>query len=165
MPSLPVFPCLQVLSITKGAGVDLVVEMAAHTNLGSDLKMLKAGGRVVIVGSRGDVTISPRDIMAKESVVTGVMLFAAKPEGLRCLLSCGLKCLPGISQFSSWRPVHLRCMTLQFSVRVGIIYLSVVFCRGSCHKSWHIRAVFGWTWPPHSRPNVQGFTACACSSY
>ena len=58
----------------------LVVEMAADKNLGRDLKALRAGGRVVIVGSRGDVTISPRDLMGREADVVGVMLYRATAD-------------------------------------------------------------------------------------
>ena len=58
-------------------GVDLVVENAAHLNLGKDLTLLARNGRVVVVGSRGTVDINPRDTMALESTISGVMLFNA----------------------------------------------------------------------------------------
>lgn len=57
--------------------------MLASSNLGIDLTLMGQNGRVVIVGSRGPVNINPRDIMAKELQVTGVMLFAASTEELR----------------------------------------------------------------------------------
>ena len=62
---------------SSGSGVDLVIENAAHINLGSDLKLLAPGGRVVVVGSRGPIEINPRDAMSREASVTGVMLNAS----------------------------------------------------------------------------------------
>jgi NADPH2:quinone reductase len=53
----------QIRKATNGLGVDLVLEMLANVNLGQDLKLLAARGRVVVIGSRGDVTILPRDLM------------------------------------------------------------------------------------------------------
>ena len=58
-------------------GIDLVIENAAHVNLGSDLNLLAPGGRVVVVGSRGSIEINPRDAMSREASVIGVMLFAS----------------------------------------------------------------------------------------
>jgi len=53
----------QIRKATGGVGVDLVLEMLANVNLGHDLKLLAPRGRVVVIGSRGDVTILPRDLM------------------------------------------------------------------------------------------------------
>ena len=39
----------QVLDLTNGRGVDVIVEMLANVNLGHDLKMLSPRGRVVVV--------------------------------------------------------------------------------------------------------------------
>lgn len=60
-----------------GSGVDVVVENAAHINLGRDLTVLARGGRVAVVGSRGQVEVNPRDTMSREASVVGVMLFGA----------------------------------------------------------------------------------------
>ena len=72
----------QVLQMTDGRGVDLVVEMLANVNLGRDLTVLAPGGRVAIVGSRGPVEINPRDAMARSADLLGVMLFNAPAEAL-----------------------------------------------------------------------------------
>lgn len=72
----------EVMKATNGEGVDVVVEMAADKNLAQDLKMVRRGGTIVVVGSRGDSTISPREIMGRESTVTGVMLYSKTPEEL-----------------------------------------------------------------------------------
>jgi len=49
--------------------------MLANVNLGHDLKMLAYGGRIVVVGCRGEVQINPRDIMMREAAVYGVFLW------------------------------------------------------------------------------------------
>jgi NADPH:quinone reductase len=69
-----------ILDATKAQGVDLVLEMLANVNLGHDLKLLAPRGRVLIIGSRGDVQITPRDIMSREATVIGVYLWAASPS-------------------------------------------------------------------------------------
>ncbi len=65
----------QVMKLTEGRGVDVILEMLANVNLGTDLKLLAPGGRVVIIGSRGDVTITPRELMARGASVQGMMLW------------------------------------------------------------------------------------------
>ena len=49
--------------------------MLANVNLGYDLKLLAARGRVVIIGSRGDVTISPRDLMTRHAAILALTLW------------------------------------------------------------------------------------------
>lgn len=61
-------------------GVDVIIENAAHVNLGKDLALLGIGGRVSIVGSRGPVEVNPRDAMAREATISGVMLFNSSPK-------------------------------------------------------------------------------------
>ena len=70
----------EILDATQGHGVDVILEMLANVNLGQDLKMLAYRGRVVVIGSRGDVQIMPRDIMVREAIVTGVFLWSV-PSG------------------------------------------------------------------------------------
>lgn len=72
----------QILEATGGAGVNLIVEMLADVNLEEDLDMLAAGGRVVVVGSRGTIEITPRKMMRREADIRGLMLFKASPEEL-----------------------------------------------------------------------------------
>jgi len=55
----------QILKATGGQGVDLILEMLANVNLGHDLKRLALHGRVLVIGSRGDVPVSPRDLMTR----------------------------------------------------------------------------------------------------
>jgi NADPH2:quinone reductase len=65
----------QILKATGGQGVDLILEMLANVNLGNDLKQLAPEGRVVVIGSRGDVTISPRDLMTRRGSVLAFTLW------------------------------------------------------------------------------------------
>lgn len=64
-----------ILKATQGRGVDVIIEMLANINLGNDLKLLARYGRVIIVGSRGDVTITPRDLMARSASARGFTLW------------------------------------------------------------------------------------------
>lgn len=73
----------QINEITKGHGVDVIIEMLSNVNLGNDLTVLAPRGRVVIVGSRGKVEINPRDAMSREADILGVMLFNATADELR----------------------------------------------------------------------------------
>jgi NADPH2:quinone reductase len=65
----------EILKATNGRGVDIVIEMLANINLGNDLKLLARFGRVIVVGSRGDVTITPRELMARRASVLGFTLW------------------------------------------------------------------------------------------
>ena len=65
----------QILDLTGGRGVDVIVEMLANVNLGRDLEVLARSGRIAIVGSRGPVGINPRDAMVREAEILGVMLW------------------------------------------------------------------------------------------
>lgn len=69
LDELKEFPC--------GKGVDVVLEMLANVNLGSDLGILAPGGRVVVIGSRGKVEIDPRDMFLPESAILGMSLYSA----------------------------------------------------------------------------------------
>lgn len=66
----------EIMKATGGKGVDIILEMLANVNLGADLKLLAQYGRAIVIGSRGDVTITPRDLMARRSSVRGFTLWA-----------------------------------------------------------------------------------------
>jgi NADPH:quinone reductase len=77
-----------------GKGVDLIVEMLANINLGNDLKILNNRGRVVVIGSRGTVEIDPRDVMARDASIMGVLLFNSSEQELAAIhaaLGAGLE--------------------------------------------------------------------------
>jgi NADPH2:quinone reductase len=83
----------QILDMTNGGGVDVILEVLANVNLAHDLKMLAYGGRVVVVGCRGNVEINPRDIMTREAAVLGVFLWRvpeASASEIHAALQAGL---------------------------------------------------------------------------
>jgi NADPH:quinone reductase len=69
--------------LTGGRGVDVILEMLANVNLDRDLGLLAAGGRVVVIGSRGRVDIDPRQTMGKESAILGTTLWSTTPDEYR----------------------------------------------------------------------------------
>ncbi len=88
----------QVMSLTEGRGVDVILEMLANVNLGNDLNVLARGGRVATIGNRGPgnqgtATISPRAIMSRDASILGIALGNASERELASLhaaLSAGL---------------------------------------------------------------------------
>ena len=84
----------QILKATGGAGVDLILEMLANVNLGHDLKLLALRGRVVVIGSRGDVTISPRDLMMRRGSIRAFTLWSvtdAEEKEIHAALIAGMQ--------------------------------------------------------------------------
>ena len=71
-----------ILQATDGQGPDLILEMLADANLAMDLELLAPGGKVVVIGNRGTVTINPRLLMAKEASVEGMLTMNATPEAM-----------------------------------------------------------------------------------
>jgi NADPH:quinone reductase len=67
----------EITKATVGRGVDVILEMIANVNLANDLKMLAINGRVIIIGNRGEITINPRDLMARRATARGFTLWAA----------------------------------------------------------------------------------------
>ncbi|HZL37413.1 MAG TPA: NADPH:quinone reductase [Tepidisphaeraceae bacterium] len=73
----------QLMALTNGRGMDLILEMASHTNLGKDLTLLAKFGRVVVIGSRGPVQIDPRDAMGRDADIRGMTLMNADEQDLK----------------------------------------------------------------------------------
>jgi NADPH2:quinone reductase len=71
-----------VLKATGGRGVDVILEMAAHTNLDKDFTVLAKFGRIVVIGNRGRVEIDPRGAMGRDAAILGMTLFNATPPEL-----------------------------------------------------------------------------------
>ncbi len=69
----------RLMDFTEGRGLDIILEMAAHLNLGKDLPLLAPQGRVVVIGSRGPVEVNPRDLMGRDASITGMTLFNVSP--------------------------------------------------------------------------------------
>jgi NADPH2:quinone reductase len=77
----------ETMKLTGGRGVDVVLEMLANVNLSKDLKALALGGRVVVIGSRGQVEIDPRDTMVREAAILGMLLFNVQERDLKAIHS------------------------------------------------------------------------------
>jgi NADPH2:quinone reductase len=67
----------KLMDLTGGRGVDVILEMASHLNLGKDLGVLARFGRVVVIGSRGPIEINPRDTMGRDASIHGMALINA----------------------------------------------------------------------------------------
>jgi NADPH2:quinone reductase len=73
----------QVVRLTNDNGVEIVLEMVAHLNLGKVLSVLAKFGRVIVVGSRAEVQINPRDIMSRDADIRGMSIANATPKDLK----------------------------------------------------------------------------------
>ncbi|XP_061184088.1 quinone oxidoreductase-like [Saccostrea echinata] len=67
----------KIMEATSSIGPHIIIEMLANVNLERDLTMIAKKGRIVVVGNRGSVEITPRLAMQKECIVTGMLLFNA----------------------------------------------------------------------------------------
>ena len=72
----------ELLKLTGGQGVDIILEMLANVNLQKDFGALAMRGRIAVIGNRGTVEINPRLAMNKNAAILGVALFHATPAQL-----------------------------------------------------------------------------------
>jgi len=72
----------EVVKLTNGQGVDVILEMLANVNLQKDFGALAMRGRISVIGNRGTVEINPRLVMNKNAAILGVALFHASPAQL-----------------------------------------------------------------------------------
>jgi NADPH:quinone reductase len=72
----------EVLKLTDGKGVDVILEMLANVNLQKDFGALAMRGRVAVIGNRGSIEFNPRLAMNKNAAILGVALFHATPTQL-----------------------------------------------------------------------------------
>lgn len=86
----------RIMAFTGGRGVDVVLEMLANVNLNHDLGLLAMGGRIVVIGSRGDVMVTPRLAMQREAKIVGMLMWSASHgelhsihAGLAALMDAG----------------------------------------------------------------------------
>ncbi len=64
----------ELMKLTEGRGVDVIIELLANKNLARDLTVLAKRGRVAVIGNRGTIEINPRDAMSREADIRGVTL-------------------------------------------------------------------------------------------
>ena len=84
----------EVLKLTGGQGVNVVLEMLANVNLQKDLGVIAMGGRIAVIGNRGTTEINARSAMNKNAAILGVALFNTTPAqlvGLHAALVEGLR--------------------------------------------------------------------------
>ncbi len=72
----------ELMRLTGGRGVDVVLEMLANVNLQKDLGIVAMRGRIAVIGNRGTVEINARLAMNKNAAILGVALFHATPAQL-----------------------------------------------------------------------------------
>jgi NADPH2:quinone reductase len=75
----------ELLRVTGGKGVDVVLEMLANVNLAKDLGIVAMHGRIVVIGNRGSIEINPRSAMNKNAAIIGMALFHASPAQLAAI--------------------------------------------------------------------------------
>jgi NADPH:quinone reductase len=66
----------EILQATDNRGVDIILEMLANVNLPYDTRLLANNGRVIVIGSRGEVTINPRELMGRRASIRALTLLA-----------------------------------------------------------------------------------------
>jgi NADPH2:quinone reductase len=71
------------LAAAASGGVDVVVDVAARTNLALDIAICAPGGRIVIVGGTGPTPFDALPIIAKGLTIAGVDLRALTPRRRR----------------------------------------------------------------------------------
>jgi len=109
----------QILQLTNGRGVDVILEMLSNVNLGKDLTLLAKYGRVIVIGSRGDVQITPRELMKRDADIRGMTLFNATDDELtriHAALAAGL-------ENGTLRPVVGREMKLSDAAKAHVAVL------------------------------------------
>ena len=72
----------EVVKLTGGQGVDIILEMLANVNLQNDFDALAMRGRIAVIGNRGAIEFNPRLTMNKNAAILGVALFHASPAQL-----------------------------------------------------------------------------------
>lgn len=85
---------LQDAASYASGGFEIILEMLADVNLGQNLGALSRGGRVVVIGSRGNVEINPRDLMMRDASIIGMSLVNLSNEdrdGIHAGLRAGLE--------------------------------------------------------------------------
>lgn len=70
----------EIVKLTGGNGPDMVLEVLSNINLQHDLDIIARRGRIVIIGSRGEIQIDPRAIMAKEAQIFGMVIMQSTEQ-------------------------------------------------------------------------------------
>ena len=109
----------QILKATEGRGVDIILEMLSNVNLANDLPLLAKFGRVIVIGSRGKVEITPRELMKRDADIRAMTLFNASDAELASIhagLQAGL-------ENGTLRPIVGREMSLADAAKAHVAVL------------------------------------------
>ena len=98
----------EVTAFTTGEGPALILEMLADVNLAADMDLAAKYGRIIIIGNRGDITITPRVAMMKELDIRGIALWNASPDQIAPIVE---DILAGVAE-GALRPIIGREMPL-----------------------------------------------------
>ena len=82
--------------------------MLADVNLAADMDLVAKYGRIIIIGNRGDITITPRVAMMKELDIRGIALWNASQYQIAPLVE---DILAGVAE-GALRPIIGREMPL-----------------------------------------------------
>jgi len=72
----------------------VVLEMLANVNLATDMRLMAMEGRTIVIGNRGEITINPRELMARRASVRGFTLWAAtevESKEIHAAIAAGLE--------------------------------------------------------------------------
>jgi NADPH:quinone reductase len=70
----------EILRATGNRGLDIILEMLANLNLAHDTKLLANDGRIIVIGSRGEVAINPRELMGRRASIRALVLWSITPQ-------------------------------------------------------------------------------------
>jgi NADPH2:quinone reductase len=62
---------------------DVILEMLANVNLARDMEVIAPHGRIVVIGSRGEITVNPRLLMGKQAAIIGVNYWSDGEKAVR----------------------------------------------------------------------------------
>ena len=104
---------------TGGKGPDLILEMLANVNLAADMDLAAKYGRIVIIGNRGEITITPRVAMMKELDIRGIALWNAPADQMGPMMA---DILAGVAS-GDLRPIIGREMPLAAAAEAHVAVL------------------------------------------
>lgn len=95
----------QIAEATNGKGIDLILEMKGDVNLGKDVELVAANGRIVVIGGKqvgaggtGSVEINPYTLIFKNASIMGLYIgMASEAEIAREIASCRWRLAYGTS--------------------------------------------------------------------
>ena len=73
----------EIKTLTNEKGPDVIIEFLADVNLETDSLIIADYGRIVIVGSRGTIEFSPRNLMTNDATITGMEFIYPEPEDMK----------------------------------------------------------------------------------